>query len=678
MESICTEQNEDCQNGGACVILPDPALNFCSCTDGHVGAKCHGTRDDMSHCTNAGNECENGGTCIAATEDIDGQPRDANYCKCPPNTFGARCHGPDMDHDPSKLDEAAKQAAQEAFSDARADGPICTDNGSQCQNGGFCVTATFDEAIQANYCDCPDGFGGNRCHSAVDGTAASSGAAASKDDNKGGSTGVSAVKDYCTKDGNECQNGSTCFTKEDNPNVPSNYCNCIDGYFGAVCKGKHSNTTPVDTPTNNNPSTCTKDGKECQNGGVCTLGSDQNDGSAANSCTCPEGVSGDRCESTDTCSLKCQHGSSCRHYTDVDHYNSDGKIPVYCDCVGNYKGLECQIPFVTCPKVDGSAETSLQCLYGGECGFSEGEEKYTCICPKGRSGEHCETGEVSTIEDYNGACFRDSDCGNSGLCVRSHDAKATESSGINTKVTQCLCPLGWGGDNCEIRCGSLNCQHGSSCRFDDPDDITHANDYAEAGAYCECKDDNYKGRECEIMVTKCPGTNGMECLYGGQCIGSQEDEDVDFYTCACPPSRMGSRCEKANPNYSKQSPFGEAVSDLNNGPTIASKGQMDPMDPNLIVVGVVVLLFLLFVPAILFLLGKNKRRRLRKQNTSVEEILDDTTETTDGVSKMNGNDAVPPAGEQEQEIFDYDTAGVVDVNLDENEAVPLPKDKEIV
>jgi hypothetical protein len=316
-------------------------------------------------------------------------------------------------------------------------------------------------------------------------------------------------------------------------------------------------------------------------------------------------------------------------------------------------------------------------LYGGECGFSEAEDKYTCICPKGRSGENCETGVVSNLEDYNGPCYRDSDCGMNGLCVRSHDAKATESSGINTKITQCLCPLGWGGDNCEATCGSLNCQHGSSCRFDDPEDITHANDYTEAGAYCECTGDKYKGRECEIQVEKCPGTNGMECLYGGQCVGSQEDGDVDFYNCACPPSRMGSRCEKANPNYSKKSPFANPPPDLYSRPEVASKAKMDPSDPNFIIVGVVVLVFLLFVPAILFLLGKNRRRRLRKQNAVVES-LDDTTEATDNVAKTNGNDDVPPAVEQEQEIFDYDTAGVVDVNLDENEPVPLPKDKEIV
>ena len=31
-----------------------------------------------------------------------------------------------------------------------------------------------------------------------------------------------------------------------------------------------------------------------------------------------------------------------------------------------------------------------------------------------------------------------------------------------------------------------------------------------------------------------------------------------------------------------------------------------------------------------------------------------------------------------EDIFDYDTDGVVNVNLDENEPVELPKDKQIV
>ena len=42
-------------------------------------------------------------------------------------------------------------------------------------------------------------------------------------------------------------------------------------------------------------------------------------------------------------------------------------------------------------------------------------------------------------------------------------------------------------------------------------------------------------------------------------------------------------------------------------------------------------------------------------------------------SDVNGNGEV-----DSEEMFDYDSNGVVDVNLDETEPVPLPKDKQIV
>merc|ERR1719157_31371 len=35
----------------------------------------------------------------------------------------------------------------------------------------------------------------------------------------------------------------------------------------------------------------------------------------------------------------------------------------------------------------------------------------------------------------------------------------------------------------------------------------------------------------------------MDCLYGGSCVGSEDDTDEDFYTCACPSNREGKHCE---------------------------------------------------------------------------------------------------------------------------------------
>ena len=200
---------------------------------------------------------------------------------------------------------------------------------------------------------------------------------------------------------------------------------------------------------------CTDGGGECQNGGVCILRTDQNGGVPANYCQCPEGTSGELCHGKDVCPLKCEHGSSCRHYNDISHGAANDSTATetagfYCECVGNYKGKLCEVPFTTCPKnsdYDETKDDPLQCLYGGECVVSTEEDSdptiYSCSCPKGRSGTSCENGQTSTIVDYNGSCFANQDCKNGGLCVRKHDPKTTEETGMFTKNTYCQCPTGY-------------------------------------------------------------------------------------------------------------------------------------------------------------------------------------------------------------------------------------------
>ena len=173
-------------------------------------------------------------------------------------------------------------------------------------------------------------------------------------------------------------------------------------------------------------------------------------------------------------------------------------------------------------------------MYGGLCEISIdsaniANSKYICRCPTGRDGPQCENGITSsTIQDYNGPCYVDDDCDNQGICSEKHDAQTTEETGMTTKITYCQCKSGYGGDNCELSCDSLKCQHGSSCRFHSTTagDVTHANDETETGAYCDCISSYsvdtvknsmqlYKGQECEIELKICPdrGDNELECLY---------------------------------------------------------------------------------------------------------------------------------------------------------------------
>jgi len=697
---ICDEQHEVCQNGGVCVILSDPRFNFCKCTEEFAGAKCHGRVDDadnISICTKDGNQCQNGGKCVFATEMIGDINVAANYCQCPEGVTGTLCHGTGPG-EKSQLQEAAEAAAEEAFAegemqdqdpppsvpspntaapnipDPGQDQDWCTEGGDECKNGAICILKD-PPLIPHSKCECQDDFFGALCigkHSNPDGVPSAS------------------AKKICTPDGPQCKNGATCEVQDEANGSPENHCKCVKPFFGEYCKGKHSENVDTgitnDADAQNTPSeaftdefsdpadpfrdsaaaasVCSILGDQCQNGGVCVKGTNQVDSSSQDFCSCPEGTSGDLCESVGACDLTCQHGGSCRHYDDIAHTN-DNDSAFECECVGDYKGVECEIPFTKCPITSDGKD--MECLYGGTCVFREEENEYGCACPDGRSGAYCEAGTDSTIEDYNGACYEDGDCLNGGLCVRKHDAETTAATNMVTKETKCICSLGWGGDNCEFRCTSLSCQHGSTCRFKQ-DDITHDNDSGEAGAYCDCPDNKYKGMECEIKVEKCPGDDDMECLYGGQCIGSEEDADGNFYNCACPPGRIGVHCEKIDALYN---PYSSGNNAPYTPPTITTQASRRDIDQNIVTVAIVSLIFLFVAPCTVFFLGRHRRRKAAAKET-VADSVEEQAPTPPVEEEANGKAA------QSEDIFDYDGEGVVNINLDENEPVLLPKDKQIV
>lgn len=81
-----------------------------------------------------------------------------------------------------------------------------------------------------------------------------------------------------------------------------------------------------------------------------------------------------------------------------------------------------------------------------------------------------------------------------------------------------------------------------------------------------------------------------------------------------------------------------------------------------------------FVPAVLFVL-KRRRDKIRAElavgGLELKEFDAEFEETAE--SNGNGTDSGV-----EEELFDYDGDGVVNVDLNESEPVPLPKDKQIV
>jgi hypothetical protein len=491
----------------------------------------------------------------------------------------------------------------------------------------------------------------------------------------------------------------------------------------------------VTTTTTTTTSYCTDDGNECQNGGVCVLATDQSDfdkdgnfkKTPINYCQCPEGTSGNLCHGKNVCTLKCEHASSCRHYDDITHSSSPegfSDSEFYCECAGNYKGQECEIPYTTCPKTsDDENEKPLQCLYGGVCEISVDStniqnSKYICRCPNGRNGTNCENGTTSSIKDYNGPCFDDDDCNNQGICADKHDAATTEETGMTTKTKYCQCKSGYGGDNCELSCDSLKCQHGSSCRFHSATatDATHANDETDTGAYCDCigsysvdtAKNNiqlYKGQECEIELKICPGDNKMECLYGGSCVGSQDDTDGDFYTCDCPPNRIGKHCEIYG--YTNEN---NVINNNNNDVIVSSSSSSADTRTNntkVLASGALIVLssIIIIIVGVMFFTKRRRAKNLQaSQRAAAADALDDSFNNNNNNNNnnddqeeeennnndnyamtknedMNGNGSGAGAGagagangeddfyDAEDDADDFNNDGIVNVNLDDDKQI---------
>jgi len=464
------------------------------------------------------------------------------------------------------------------------------------------------------------------------------------------------------------------------------YCECEpDGnYAGELCdvpKADRSVCTPMDG--------------QCQNGGVCVLATDQQDGTKANYCKCPLGFSGERCHGTNVCPLECQHDSSCRH----DAVGFQNPAGFYCECApgSNYVGDLCEIPSTLCPKRQES-DPPLACLYGGKCTMDLDEQtllsiqRVYCTCPAGRSGDVCQIGTISTIQDYNGSCRDDTDCQNGGLCVHKHDADTTAQTGMDTKFTYCHCKAGFGGETCEQKCDSLGCQHGSSCRFHTVDNVDSASakdPSTEPGAYCDCdntglkgnglNDGKFKGLECEIEVERCPPSPlspTWECLYGGTCVGSEDDAGHDnLWSCSCPKHREGKQCEilvttttmeetakevitnggESNSNSNSNTGTEHAVMNMND--VVATmQGLPSAVETDVIIGGILVGFFSILAIVLGLVMRKRRKRQTQSRENQLAvanaEELDDayfTNETTTTTTTTTTSTSSTTNGDGEEE-----------------------------
>ncbi|XP_076069558.1 LDL receptor protein 1 isoform X2 [Oratosquilla oratoria] len=209
----CGDPCEDnqCQNGATCKIVPGTENHYCLCPIGYHGRFC-----GISECDHY---CESG-TCSLV--------RGAPICQCNPGYHGERC-------------------------ELRHDGICFPDS---CLNGGSCYVLR-DKV----HCSCTGDYVGDRCQTAVGACdlACLHGGTCKIEDGKpvcdciGGWSGDSCNERKDCK--NFCFNGATCVMNEDSSLKPS--CVCATGYYGLRCEtpSSHNASREGATPTTSNSTT---------------------------------------------------------------------------------------------------------------------------------------------------------------------------------------------------------------------------------------------------------------------------------------------------------------------------------------------------------------------------------------------------------------------------------------
>nr|XP_053775313.1 sushi, nidogen and EGF-like domain-containing protein 1 isoform X4 [Desmodus rotundus]XP_053775314.1 sushi, nidogen and EGF-like domain-containing protein 1 isoform X4 [Desmodus rotundus]XP_053775315.1 sushi, nidogen and EGF-like domain-containing protein 1 isoform X4 [Desmodus rotundus] len=263
-----------------------------------------------------------------------------------------------------------------------------------------------------------------------------------------------------------CQNGGTCVDTDQ-----GHVCECPGGFMGPNCRDR----TPDDC--------------ECRNGGRCL-------GANTTFCQCPPGFFGLSCEFEVTatpCNMntQCPDGGYCTEY--------GGSYLCVCHTDHNISHWPPSDPTVLQSPCD-----SDPCFNGGSC--EAHEDSYTCECPRGFYGRHCEKARPRLCSS--------GPCRNGGTCK--------EAGG----EYQCSCPYRFTGRHCEIgkpdSCASGPCHNGGTC-------------FHYIGKYkCDCPP-GFSGRHCEIAPSPCFRS---PCANGGTC----EDLGTDF-SCRCRAGYTGRRCQ---------------------------------------------------------------------------------------------------------------------------------------
>jgi hypothetical protein len=235
-----------------------------------------------------------------------------------------------------------------------------------------------------------------------------------------------------------------------------------------------------------------------------------------------------------TCPLTCENGGVCTEGR-LDETAlafslgifEEGPLEFHCACTGDFTGLTCEKPFISCN--DGEHA----CLHGGECLASfldkNGKEQYYCECRNAffegmrYAGEFCETQAVDTCQEGPNPIY----CVN-GSCKANFE---------ETPTTPCACDSGWEGPrceyasgaapNCDLDCNTGACRIGMKQRVEPQSNMFEPSD--EEHKYCVCPKGFY-GENCEFEGSPC---GDKHCFNGGTCLAKEMVDGTVQHFCDC-------------------------------------------------------------------------------------------------------------------------------------------------
>ncbi|XP_021351873.1 prolow-density lipoprotein receptor-related protein 1-like isoform X3 [Mizuhopecten yessoensis] len=294
---------------------------------------------------------------------------------------------------------------------------------------------------------------------------------------------------------------------------------CEPGYCknGGSCHPQLNGNSKCSCPAGVTGDRCEKcDESYCQNGGQCIV-----TGSTF-SCNCKGGFTGPRC-GTDVCIGYCDNNGHCSYLP-----NGNPK----CVCRHGFTGATCQ----SC--------TDDSCTNGGTCQIVGGS--VSCLCPEGFSGNKCETG-TNSCQDY---------CKNGGTCDPNSNAVDVK----NTERYICTCTSDWSGQRCEQPahgCAGY-CQNGGDCNIVQGEPNCNCTGIYEGDTCetCQCQQGSCEkldnGKAVCVCNKKWKGVLCAEsicdtdCFHGGQCQDCYlgDDHVAACNSCLCTAGFHGDHCEK--------------------------------------------------------------------------------------------------------------------------------------